>query len=270
MTVASAVAHIMETLPRLQAGQVWLAGAGPGDPAHLTLLTLSGLDQADVVVHDALVDPAVLALAHPAAARIPAGKRGGKPSAIQADITAQLISLARDGKRVLRLKGGDPFMFGRGGEEALTLAAHGIPFRIIPGLTSGLASMASALIPLTLRGVNQAVVLATGHGADRTDGMDWAALARLGQPIVLYMAITNLAVIASALIAGGLPGETAAAAIASATLADQRIVVATLATLADAIRREAIAAPAIIVIGAVVETRARLLALLPALEFPPS
>ena len=258
--------RIMTDLPRLNPGEVWLAGAGPGDPAHLTLLTLSGLGQADAVVHDALIDPRVLGLARAGAELIPAGKRGGKPSAVQADITAQLIALARAGRRVLRLKGGDPFMFGRGGEEALTLAAQGVRFRIVPGLTSGLASMAASLIPLTLRGVNQAVVLATGHGADRADGMDWAALARLDQPIVLYMAMTNLASITAALMAGGLSGATPAAAIASATLAEQRILVTDLAQLAERVTIEGIAAPAIIVIGQVVASRARLLELLPALE----
>jgi uroporphyrin-III C-methyltransferase len=257
--------HIMTDLPRLRPGEVWLAGAGPGDPAHLTLLTLSGLGQADAVVHDALIDPRVLALAQDGAMMIPAGKRGGKPSAVQADITAQLIALARAGKRVLRLKGGDPFIFGRGGEEALTLAAHGVMFRIVPGLTSGLASMAASLIPLTLRGVNQAVVLATGHGADRADGMDWAALARLDQSIVLYMAMTNLAAITAALLAGGLAPDTPAAAIASATLPTQQVLVATLAGLVEAVARSGIVAPAIVVIGRVVASRAQLLALLPAL-----
>jgi uroporphyrin-III C-methyltransferase len=256
---------LMNDLPRLEAGEVWLAGAGPGDPAHLTLLTLSGLGQADVIVHDALIDPRVLALARDGAVLIAAGKRGGKPSAVQADITAQLIAHARAGQRVLRLKGGDPFMFGRGGEEALTLAAHGVRFRIVPGLTSGLASMAASLIPLTLRGVNQAVVLATGHGADRADGMDWAALARLDQPIVLYMAMTNLASITAALLAGGLAADTPAAAIASATLAEQRILVATLETLVGEVARAGIEAPAIVVIGRVVASRGRLLELLPSL-----
>ncbi|MDD2862788.1 MAG: uroporphyrinogen-III C-methyltransferase [Acidiphilium sp.] len=252
-------------LPRLEPGSVWLAGAGPGDPAHLTLLTLAGLRQADAVVHDALVDPRVLRLAGSGARLIAAGKRGGKPSAVQADITAQLIGLAREGLRVLRLKGGDPFMFGRGGEEALTLAAAGVRFRIVPGLTSGLASMASGLIPLTLRGVNQAVVFATGHGAVRDEGMDWAALARLGQPIVLYMAMTNLAAICAALMAGGLAGETPAAAIASATLPSQRILISRLDALVDEVAREGIGAPAIVVIGGVVAARAALLDLLPAL-----
>lgn len=255
--------RLIATMPILEPGHVWLAGAGPGDPAHLTVLTLAGLHQADAVVHDALIDPAVLALAGPNAVLIEAGKRGGKPSAVQADITAQLIALARAGKRVLRLKGGDPFLFGRGGEEAMTLAEQGVTFRIVPGLTSGLAAMAAALIPPTVRGVNQAIVLATGHGADRSDGLDWAALARLGQPIVLYMGMTNLAAITGALIAGGMPGGTAAAAIASATARNQKILVATLETLVDAARRDGIAAPAIIVIGGIVATRARLLELLP-------
>jgi uroporphyrin-III C-methyltransferase len=187
---------VLRRLPELQPGHVWLAGAGPGDPGLLTLHALAALAQADVVVHDALVDARVLDLAHPDATRVFAGKRGGKPSTDQADITARLVTLAREGRRVLRLKGGDPFVFGRGGEEVLTLAAHGIPFRVIPGITSGLAALTAALIPATLRGANQAILLATGHGAaDLAElpggdgGLDWPAFARLGQPIVLYMAI---------------------------------------------------------------------------------
>ena len=164
-------------------------------------------NQADVVVHDALVDPRVLALAGPQARLEFAGKRGGKPSATQGDITRRLIELARAGQRVLRLKGGDPFVFGRGGEEAKALAAAGVPFRVIPGVTAGLAALAAASIPATLRGVNRAVIFAAGHGAD--EDFDWAPLARAGQPIVLYMVMHNLEQIAAALLAAGLPAADA-------------------------------------------------------------
>jgi uroporphyrin-III C-methyltransferase len=142
----------MAGFPLFEPGHVWLAGSGPGDPGMLTLHALAGLAEADVVVHDALVDPRVLALAHPGAILEFAGKRGGKPAPSQANITDRLIALARAGNRVLRLKGGDPCVFGRGGEEALALASAGVPFRIIPGVTSGLAALTVASIPATLRG----------------------------------------------------------------------------------------------------------------------
>src|SRR5215831_18434359 len=153
-------------LPDLQPGAVWLVGAGPGDPGLLSLLAWHGLRQADVVVYDALVDARVLALARAGAALDYAGKRGGRPSPQQPDISLRLIKLARAGKRVLRLKGGDPFVFGRGGEEALALAAAGIPFRIVPGITAGLAGLTAAAIPATLRGINRAIILAAGYGAE--------------------------------------------------------------------------------------------------------
>jgi uroporphyrin-III C-methyltransferase len=152
---------VIAGFPRFEPGHVWLAGAGPGDPGLLTLHALAGLAEADVVVHDALVDARVLALAHPGATLEFAGKRGGKPSPSQGNITDRLVALARANLRVLRLKGGDPCVFGRGGEEALALAAAGIPFRIIPGVTSGLAALTVASIPATLRGVSQA--LDPGH-----------------------------------------------------------------------------------------------------------
>src|SRR5690242_13286502 len=168
--------------PLLAPGHVWLTGAGPGDPGLLTLDALAGMAQADVIVHDALVDARVLRLAGAQARLVFAGKRGGKPSADQADITNHLIAFARAGERVLRLKGGDPFMFGRGGEEARALAAAGIPFRVIPGVTAGLAALAAASIPATLRGINRALILAVGHGAE--EDFDWAPLVRTGQPVV--------------------------------------------------------------------------------------
>src|SRR6201997_1864738 len=207
--------------PVLAPGHVWLAGAGPGHPGLLTLDAFAGLSQADVVVHDALVDQRVLALAGPQARLEFAGKRGGKPSALQADISERLIALARAGNRVLRLKGGDPFVFGRGGEEAMTLARAGIPFRIIPGVTAGLAALAAASIPATLRGINRAVIFAAGHGAD--DDFDWGPLARTGQPIVLYMVMHHLERIADTLMAAGLAPQTPAAIIASTATPLQRV-----------------------------------------------
>ncbi|MBO1075150.1 uroporphyrinogen-III C-methyltransferase [Roseomonas marmotae] len=264
MTTATDRLRLLEELtgtpaPRLEPGHVWLAGAGPGAPGQLTLDALAGLAQADAIVHDDLIDARVLAMAPPQAERIFAGKRGGRPSSAQEDITATLVALACQGRRVLRLKGGDPYVFGRGGEEALALAAAGIPFRVVPGLTAGLAALAHAGIPATMRGINHAVVLATGHGAaDAEDGLDWSALARLGQPIVLYMALRRLEAITTALLAGGMNPATPAAAVESGTLPGQRVVVGTLESLTERVRAEGIASPAMIVIGEVVTMRERL------------
>jgi uroporphyrin-III C-methyltransferase len=255
-----ALSKLRGTFPELKPGHVWLAGAGPGDPGLLTLDALAGLAQADIIVHDALVDKAILALAHDGARLEFAGKRGGKPSASQDDISKHLVAFARGGKRVLRLKGGDPCMFGRGGEEALALAEAGIPFRLIPGVTAGLAGLAAASIPATFRGINQAVIFATGHGAD--DELDWPALARTGQPIVFYMAMHNLASIVSALKGAGLSGETPAAIIASATTAQQRILVSTLKHLVAEVQANSFEPPAIVVVGGIVAVRERLLELI--------
>lgn len=261
-----ALRALLQAFPVLEPGHVWLTGAGPGDPGHLTMHALAGLLQADAVVHDALVDPRILALAPAAAERIFAGKRGGKPSAAQADITARLVALARAGRRVVRLKGGDPYIFGRGGEEVLTLAREGVPFRVIPGITAGLAGLAAASIPATMRGVNQAIVFATGHTAEERAELDWIALARLGQPIVLYMAMRNLDSIAAALIAGGLAPATPVAVIASATTPEERILITTLAEAHDAVERAKIAPPAIVAIGRIVAVREQIHALLPQIE----
>ena len=257
MTAWDAMAAKRSGVPVFAPGHVWLAGAGPGDPGLLTLDALAGLTQADVVVHDALVDERVLALAGPQARLEFAGKRGGKPSATQADISQRLVELARAGHRVLRLKGGDPFVFGRGGEEAMTLAAAGVPFRVIPGVTAGLAALASASIPATLRGVNRAVIFAAGHGAE--EDFDWSAIARTGQPIVLYMVMHNLEMITGALMKAGLGGQTPAAVIASAATPKQRVLVSTLEKLAGVSREENFEPPAIVVIGEIVEMRKKLI-----------
>ena len=254
-----ALAALRGQYPVFAAGEVWLVGAGPGDPGLLTLDALAGLVQADVLVHDALVDPRVLALARSGAQLQFAGKRGGKPSIAQEDISTQLIDFARRGLRVLRLKGGDPFVFGRGGEEVQALAAAGVPFRIIPGIPAGLGALVSARIPATMRGVNQAIILATGHGSDDEGGMDWSALARTRQPIVLYMGLRNLEVIAAELMGGGLAANTPAAVIASATLAQERVLVSSLERVAADAHAANFAAPAIVVIGDIVRTRHQLL-----------
>jgi uroporphyrin-III C-methyltransferase len=259
--MSEAVKLAMAKLPILEPGHVWLAGSGPGDPGLLTLQALSGLAQAEIVVHDALVDPRVLDLANPAAQLEFAGKRGGRPSPSQGNITDRLIALARAKHRVLRLKGGDPCVFGRGGEEAMALASANIPFRIIPGITSGLAALTVASIPATMRGVNHALILVTGHSGDGEDMIDWGALARTGQPIILYMGLRNLEPITAALIAAGLDPHEPVAVIASATLPDERILISELHRAAAEARDLNFEAPAIIAIGGIVAVRARLEAL---------
>lgn len=247
-------------MPDFPAGEVWLAGAGPGDPRLLTLLALHALATADDIVHDALVDPRVLGLKRADAELIAAGKRGGRPSPRQRDINEILIGRARAGRRVLRLKGGDPFVFGRGWDEASALTEAGIRFRVIPGVTAGLAATALAGIPATTRETNHAVVLAAGHRAeDGSSGADWGALAKLGQPIILYMPMTQLPEIVAALQQGGLRGDTPAALLQSATTGNEQTMESTLGALIDDARKAGIGSPAILVIGAIVGLRRRLL-----------
>jgi uroporphyrin-III C-methyltransferase len=247
-------------LPDFPPGEVWLAGAGPGDPRLLTVLALHAVGQADDIVYDALVDRRVLELKRDGAELISAGKRGGRPSPQQRDINEVLIERARLGRRVLRLKGGDPFVFGRGWDEASALTRAGIRFRIIPGLTAGLAGTALAGIPATSRDTNHAVVLAAGHRAeDGGSAADWAALARLGQPIVLYMPMAQLAAIATALLEGGLPADTPAAVIQSAATEQERVLESRLGTLAEDAARSGIGSPSIVVIGATAGLRRHLL-----------
>jgi len=192
--------------PDLEPGWVWLCGAGPGDPGLLTLHAVNALRQADVVIYDALVQEEILAWA-PQATHIYAGKRGGKPSAKQRDISLRLVDLAREGKRVLRLKGGDPFVFGRGGEEAQTLVQHGIPVRIIPGISAGIGGLAYAGIPVTHRDVNQSVTFITGHdqSGNATGSLNWQAISEGSQVLVIYMGMKHIAQITAKLIDAGRP-----------------------------------------------------------------
>jgi uroporphyrin-III C-methyltransferase len=209
------------------------------------------------VLYDALIDPSILDLARPGARRIDVGKRCGRHAMSQAAINQLLLRWVREGAHVVRLKGGDPFVFGRGGEEAMTLAAAGVPFRVIPGVTAGLAALASASIPATLRSINRAVIFAAGHGAE--EDFDWTALAHTGQPIVLYMVMHNLEKITGALMKAGLGAQTPAAVIASATTPKQRVLVSTLEKLAAASREKNFEPPAIVVIGEIVDLREKLL-----------
>jgi uroporphyrin-III C-methyltransferase len=244
-------------LPSFDKGWVWLAGAGPGDPGLITVLGLYAIANADVVLYDALVNKALLAQARPGAELIYGGKRGGKKSCKQNDISRTLVSLARKGKRVLRLKGGDPFVFGRGVEEALMLVRAGVPFRIVPGVTAGIGGLAYAGIPLTHRDTNHAVTFITGHGADgKLPKLDWAAIARGSPTIVLYMARKYAGEIAAHLIAGGRNSHEPAAIVSDATFADQSVRVTTLAELGAAAAQSS--APAILVVGENVKLRAGL------------
>jgi uroporphyrin-III C-methyltransferase len=246
-------------LPRFCPGEVWLAGAGPGDPGLLTLHAANALSQADIILYDALVHDAVLRLAQPGTVLEAAGKRGGRPSPSQRDITERLIELARQGKKVLRLKGGDPFVFGRGGEEALGLAAAGISFRIIPGLTAGLAGLAYANIPATTRDTNHGVILVTGqYAAGNERSLEWRALAGTDLPIIVYMGISRIAEIADALMAGGLPPETPVAVVCEATTPRQRVLVTTLTNAAVETSAKGLGSPSIIAIGQMVALRAAL------------
>jgi uroporphyrin-III C-methyltransferase len=247
---------LLDTLPRMEPGHVWLCGAGPGDPGLMTLHALNALRQAEVVIHDALVGEGVLALA-PQARHVYAGKRGGRPSPKQRDISLHLVELARAGHRVLRLKGGDPFVFGRGGEEAQTLVQHGVPIRVVPGITAGIAGLAYAGIPVTHRDVNQCVTFVTGHDATGAapTALDWEALARGSQVLVIYMGIKHLGQIAARLIAGGRAPSEPVAVTTTATLDAQRTIETTLARAAADVEAAGLEPPAIICVGRAVSLR---------------
>jgi len=250
----------LPALPVFEPGWVWLVGSGPGDPGLLTLLAAHALASADAIVYDALVDEGILEMAAPGAEMIFAGKRGGKPSPKQPDISARLVRLAHEGRRVLRLKGGDPFVFGRGGEEALTLAAAGIPFRIVPGITAGIGGLAYAGIPATHRDTNHTVAFVTGHmaGGDVPDGIDWAALARGAQALVIYMALKHIAAITGHLMEGGLAASTPVAVVSRASTRHQKVLETTLGTAAHDVAESGIEAPAVVAIGQIVSLRAGL------------
>ena len=239
---------------------VYLVGTGPGDPSLISVRGQRCLQAADVIVYDHRVHPALLRLARPEARLEYAGKRGGKPSAKQPDISLRLVQLAREGKRVLRLKGGDPFVFGRGGEEAMSLVEAGVPFRIVPGISAGIGGLAYAGIPVTHRDCNQAVTFLTGHDAGGAvpDGVDWNAVAKGSPVIVVYMALKHIEPIAARLISGGrLPSEPVAV-VSKATGTEQRVLETTLGTCAVDVVANGIEPPAIVVIGEVVRLRAAL------------
>lgn len=247
-------------LPVFEPGWVWLAGAGPGDPGLLTLHALNGLRQADVIVYDALVDTSILGFAKEGATVDYAGKRGGKPSPRQRDISLKLIDYARAGKRVLRLKGGDPFVFGRGGEEALTLAGAHVPFRIIPGITAGIGGLAYAGIPATHRDTNQTVTFLTGH--DQTgltpSAVNWDAVAKGSPVIVMYMAMKHLETIAAKLTNGGRSVDEPVGIVCNASLETQAVLETTLGRAAEDAKAAGLEPPAVVCVGEVVRLRAGL------------
>lgn len=246
--------------PEFKPGWVWLVGAGPGDPGLLTLHAAHALEQAEVIVYDALVSKEILALAGPGQVLIYAGKRGGRPSPKQPDISELLIEFAQGGKRVLRLKGGDPLTFGRGGEEALALVEAGIPFRIVPGVTAGVGGLAYAGIPATHRDLGHAITFVTGHmaGGKVPDAVDWAALAKASPTIVLYMSMKHMGLIAELLIEGGRPNDDPVAVISNATTPQQKVLETTLELCAEDIAKAGLEPPSLIVIGQVVRLRAKL------------
>nr|WP_294864843.1 uroporphyrinogen-III C-methyltransferase [uncultured Pseudogulbenkiania sp.] len=233
-------------------GTVCLIGAGPGDPELITVKGLARLQRAEVVLYDHLVDPAVLALASPSAWRIDVGKEASRHTLPQGEINALLIRQARQGRRVARLKGGDPFLFGRGGEEVQALAEAGIPCEVIPGITAACGAAARGLIPLTHRDHAQGVSFVTGHRRDGEDELEWTRHTGAEETLVIYMGLAEAARICAELIRHGRPGTTPAAVIERATTPQQRIVSADLATLPERIAAAGVRPPALLIIGEVV------------------
>ena len=240
---------------RSRNGSVALVGAGPGDPELMTLRALKAIRRADAIVYDRLVAPEIIARARPSAARYYVGKARDHHTLSQPLIGALLVRLAREGKRVVRLKGGDPFVFGRGGEEIEVLAAHGIAFEVVPGVSAANGVAAYAGIPLTHRDHARAVVFVTGHLRNGTMDLDWPALARPQQTVVVYMGLQGLPTLCRELVAHGLPAATPAAVVERGTTSKQRVVTATLGTLPTEATRARVAAPTLIIVGTVVRLR---------------
>ncbi len=239
-------------------GTVYLVGAGPGDPDLLTLKAARLLNQADVVVYDNLVSEGVIKLIRRGAEKIYVGKEKNRHTLPQEEINRLLVSLARQGKKVVRLKGGDPFIFGRGGEELEILAAQGIAFEVVPGITAASGVTCYAGIPLTHRDYAQTCLFTTGHLKDGTLDLDWPTLARPNQTVVIYMGLGALSQIAHHLIKHGMPASTPAAIIEKGTTQAQRIIASTLEALPDLVREVGLKSPALIVVGKVVELNKRL------------
>ncbi|GAB4167449.1 MAG: hypothetical protein OHK0026_10840 [Rhodocyclaceae bacterium] len=248
--------RLLERLPAgaraIERGRVYLVGAGPGDPELLTLRAARLLRAAEVIVHDHLVSQAILDLADPAAERIYAGKQRGNHSLPQDELNRLLVRLAREGRIVLRLKGGDPYIFGRGGEEAEALHAHGIPFEVVPGITAAAGVSAYTGIPLTHREYASTCVLAAGYLRDGTVDLDWEALARPRQTVVIYMGLHGLAIVSAKLVEHGMPADTPAAIVQQGTTGEQRVVAGTIAQLPRLAAEAGLKPPTLILLGEVV------------------
>lgn len=251
-------------------GEVYLVGAGPGDPDLVTFRALRLMQKADVVLYDRLADARIMTLVRREAERIYVGKRPDNHELPQEEISALLVRLAQEGKRVLRLKGGDPFLFGRGGEEIETLAEHGVPFQVCPGVTAAVGASAYAGIPLTHRDHAQACVFVTGHGKDGRIDLDWKALIQPRQTVAIYMGLRNLEPLTEAFLAHGAAPDLPAAIVDNATRPNQRVEVATLATLAATARAADLKGPSIVILGTVVSLRAKLDWYAPEKQAPPA
>jgi uroporphyrin-III C-methyltransferase/precorrin-2 dehydrogenase/sirohydrochlorin ferrochelatase len=251
-------ARALRSVAHERSGHVYIVGSGPGNPELLTLRAFKLLQVAEVVLYDHLVAPEIVALARPGAELIYVGKQRSNHSLPQPEINELLVRLARQGKHVLRLKGGDPFIFGRGGEELEALAAAGIAFEVVPGVTAATGVAAYAGIPLTHRDYAHACVFVTGHLKDGTVNLDWPALARPNQTVVVYMGLLGLPVLCQQLVVHGLPAATPAAVVQQGTTHQQRVVVGTLKTLPLLAFKAGLKPPTLIIVGQVVKLREKL------------
>ena len=247
-------------LPEFKKGEVWLVGAGPGDPRLLTIFALYALSEANIIIYDALVSDEILSLSSGNAKLVYAGKRGGKPSHSQENISELVIKYALEGKKVLRLKGGDPYVFARGAEESFKLNENKISYRVIPGITSSIGGMASASIPATSRNTNSCILFLTGHNSNGEvpDDIDWAAVSKI-PVVVMYMALKHLPVIIKRLILEGKKKDEPIAIIQNATLITQKVLESKLNNVSKDIEKYNIRSPAIVVLGPVVDLRSKLI-----------